>query len=193
MIGGYPMACSGCGKRKSPSFTTSSSYVATITDPTAMPTTLNGNVLVQYIGGKGRGKHYYEGRVTKIHYKVQYGMYLYADTKDTRLASEITNSSLLVRYEPPQVTPIPQVVKSQTVEASVVKVDNVVPAPVMAEKVDRTKVLKDLPDITNMTVANVMQSDDITVDNAKKLLKIEKEGLNRMKVVDYLTRLLGDA
>jgi len=95
------MPCASCGgKRK-----TTSSYTGSgafpqnmIQDPTHMPLTKDGLVLVQYVGGQGRGKHYYEGLVSKVAYRVSWGVYLYADPRDTRASTENT-PSMLVRYE----------------------------------------------------------------------------------------------
>jgi len=95
------MPCASCGGHRK----TTSSYTGggafpqnIIQDPTHMPLTQDGLVLCQYVGGQGRGKHYYEGMYSKIVYRVSWGVYVYADPRDTRAASENT-PSFLVRYE----------------------------------------------------------------------------------------------
>lgn len=97
------MACSSCSKSRSAR--QAGNPVAVVpsptVDPSSLPGELDGRVLVQYIGGQGKAKHYYQGPVTKFMYKVTYGDWVYADLSD------ITPSSLFKRYSAPPAAPQP--------------------------------------------------------------------------------------
>jgi hypothetical protein len=183
MIGGYDMACSGCGgKRRTGNLIATSSAV--VTNPDNMPATNGTQVLVQYIGGNGRGYHYYEGLSSHTRYKVTFGQYLYADPADARLRTETSNRSLLVRYEQPPVAPAPTIIERKVVKAAVMQ-DYAVPVQEEPAK----PVVKNLPDIATMSVKQIINSSDITPDNAAELARIERNGLSRSKVIEYLESL----
>lgn len=95
------MPCAGCGKRKTKSNFEGGGIVqgTFIQDPTNMPLEQGGMVLAQYVGGQGRGKHYYQGLSSKILYRVTYGVYVYVKSQDTRAANDAANPSMLIKYE----------------------------------------------------------------------------------------------
>lgn len=197
-IGEYEMACPGCNKgRRSAANAASNQFTGkavnmpmTMADVSELPLTQGLLVLAQYIGGKGRGKHYYEGHATKTRYKVTYGMYVYVSAEDTKLTDEFRNNSLLIRV----VETAPKVVKP----VEPVTQPMPLPEPTLLQHREKVKgeavvvpvhVVKDLPDIANMTVKQIYNSDEVTADNAAELLALEINGLNRGKVVDHLQKL----
>lgn len=97
-IRGYEMAC--CGKKAK---TVSAKSVQTTGGQFNMSTSdlpeleeSTGKVLVQYVGGQGKGTHTYRGPVTGQAYKVVYGAFLYVDATDAR--EEVSaGTSLFIR------------------------------------------------------------------------------------------------
>jgi hypothetical protein len=111
-IRSYTMACSGCGKRRSPSLSTNTTSSTSLgvgdpvvitlgAVPTDMPATMDGKVLSQYIGGQGKAKHYYNGVVSGFPYKVVYGQYVYAHPGDVKDAGNMADSKLPIKIVPP--------------------------------------------------------------------------------------------
>ena len=98
------MAC--CGKRRTPS------SVAPETVAAAKPSSTqanqkaqlpgaadDGSVHAKYIGGMGKGKHYYRGVVTKFAYRVRCGDILNADPRDCD-ENEVVGRSKLIALAP---------------------------------------------------------------------------------------------
>lgn len=105
------MACPGCGKRRTPSkslrpamqtvrmtsTSVGSSPPSVASELRGLPGSTGNLVLAMYVGGSGRGTHYYRGRATGHAYKVRNGDIISADPRDCREAHDDPNRSLLVR------------------------------------------------------------------------------------------------
>ena len=216
------MACpGGCGgKRRTVSGTnkasmatrSSTSTLFAPVDASAMPPVdREGRVLAHYVGGSGRGTHYYQGLATKFQYKVLFGQYLYAYEQDTKAESDTTSRSLLVKSgtpnkpavkvtintaQPPAVTqkvpPVRTPVRTVQDMASS-KAPSVSEMPIETNKVldvAREPETQNLPDVRNMTYRQVVTAT-ITPQEAKELLKAETgaDGLNRSGVKQHLKKL----
>ena len=175
------------------------------------PVDSGGRVLAHYVGGSGRGTHYYQGLVTKYQYKVLFGQYLYVDERDTKTPDDTTNRSLLVKAGTPSKpatkvtinTAQPPAVSQKTTPARtpVRTVQDMASskAPSVSElPIETNKVLdvahepetQNLPDVRNMTYRQVVTAT-ITPQEAKELLKAETgaDGLNRSGVKQHLKKL----
>lgn len=196
----YNMPCSSCGGgRKSKSnfggikgaIAASGRGPAVSVSPNAnsapvdLPSEFQGRVLARYVGGQGKGSHYYEGIVSKDFQKVKYGDLVYVDPRDTRLPEEMASQSMYVRVvqaapptpqPPPPVVPAPKATQAPTVP-------EVKRLPV--KKTEVAKKEADLPDISNMPYTEIIALD-LTKDIATRLLKVEEDNLGRRKVVNYL-------
>jgi hypothetical protein len=175
------------------------------------PVDSEGRVLAHYVGGSGRGTHYYQGLATKFQYKVLFGQYLYADEQDTKTDGDVNSRSLLVKSgtpnkpavkvtintaQPPAVTqkvpPVRTPVRTVQDMASS-KAPSVSEMPIETNKVldvAREPETQNLPDIRNMTYRQVVTAT-ITPQEAKELLKAETgaDGLNRSGVKQHLKKL----
>lgn len=182
------MACLTCGgKHRAPITQQVVSVVQNVPqDPTTMAATQGELVLAQYTGGKGRGKHYYQGIQTRQMYRVEYGDYLYAHSADTRGKDQTSHPSYLVRYNEPEA---PKPTPTPTPDPAIV-MDDVSKEKYSIAGIKRTPVVDDIPDITRMSAKEVVMTD-FTPEMAKRLLEIEKSNLNRAKVVAHLTSVAG--
>ena len=153
-----------------------------------LPGERDGRVLSRYVGGRGRGKHYYRGMQTKFPYKVTYGDLVYADPADVRADDNKMNPSLLVKVVVAKAEPEP------AVQVPVAKKEVELPKEKRAPRVmeNSREALVDIPDIVNMTVKQILGLE-LTADLAHKLLDIEKNGRNRAKVIAFLESRTGDA
>lgn len=182
------MACSSCGKRRSSTNTdlirgaiqSPEQLPAIPQDVNALPlTNSQGWVLVQYVGGKGRGKHYYQGTSTKEMHKVTYGQVIYVDPRDVDSSYFVA----VVRPGSKAVAPV-----KEAAFAPSVSTEEVIRVPI-APVVRKAVVAKDLPDITNMSTNQVFGLD-VTTASATQLLKIELAGKNRTNIVKWLRNKL---
>lgn len=193
------MACKGCGKkrakamaaRNNPSTVARATTVEeAIAMASSLPGELDGKVLAVYTGGKGMGKHYYQGPSTKYPYKVQHGDTIYVDIEDTQ---EHIGKSLFQRVKGAQVESAPtpsqaQAPKEKTEKeekSRVAKALDVVRTPV----IEKHEAHDDLPDIHNLTTKQIMALD-LDYDTARQLLIAEKRGKKRKKVSKYLEGLV---
>ena len=217
------MACpGGCGgKRRTVSSVNkgvaptraSTSVLFAPVDASAMPPVdSGGRVLAHYVGGSGRGTHYYQGLISKYQYKVLFGQYLYADERDTKASDDTSSHSLLVKAGAPSkpatkvvintAQPPAVVQKAPPTRTPVRTVQDMASskAPSVSEMpIETNKVLdvahepetQNLPDIRNMTYRQVV-SATITPQEAKELLKAETgaDGLNRSGVKQHLKKLV---
>lgn len=211
MIRSYTMGCKTCGGKgrrsatnapgvvnTTPAARSSAQPVSIGTNVLNLPLDFQGKVLAQYIGGKGQGKHYYRGIVSKFPYRVMYLDYLYVDPRDT--TDDRTSQSRLLRiHELKTEQAQPAVVTKIEVVEQLVKnpVATVVEQPVkkVAEPKKVEPVVVDLPDITTMSVKKVfaLQEDpNFNASVARQLLVAEKRGLNRAKVVAWLEARTND-
>jgi hypothetical protein len=151
-------------------------------------------VLARYVGGEGKGKHYYQGISTKESYKVKYGDTVYARLADTRSEAETSNRSMLIRIEKAAPVNIPQV---ETVVKKVERQPRVVepakmPTVDLVTKAELDAILteantqEEIPEINLMSYAQITALE-LTPELATTLLKLEQEGLGRKKVVGYLS------
>jgi len=186
-IGGYEMACPSCrGKRRTANLQATTPIPVEV-DVNSLPLTSGDSVLAQYVGGVGRGKHYCNGPVTGKAYKVKFGMYLYVHPSDVRKPGEISPTPFVkvtrndIVAAPPAPTPEPTPAQApQPVESFQVPVNEDMDFEEIAETEP-----EDLPEIRDMTVAQI-KSLDMNPELAGKLLSMEKNGLNRGKVIAYL-------
>ena len=147
------------------------------TNVSTMPGEKGGLILVKYVTGKGKGKHYYKGNVTKFPYKVVFGQVLYADKKDVNEASYFE----LVHGTPAAAKKVEVIKKSPRVVAT-----KRVPVEEVVETID-------IPDIGTMRYKDVLAwLDTVEIDSslAARILYIEKEGRNRKKIKAFLERRL---
>jgi GT2 family glycosyltransferase len=190
----YEMACPGCsGKRRTNSLNSrntggqvmqSTQSLNAPQKPSEMPKMDDkGYVLVQYVGGRGRGTHWYNGLVTGNAYRVIEGLYLHVDKNDAREANDTHSHSFFVRViqpEPVVKTAVP-VVRTPIVEKVVVPTVRAA----VSTSIARTPVWE-APVIAKMRLVDI-QNLELTPAQAAKLLEEEQNGRNRIKVVDWLT------
>jgi hypothetical protein len=213
MVRRLDMPCTGCGgKRRSgsgaaPRGTKGSSVQITgergdniMVDNASLPLQFEGKVLARYVGGKGKGKHYYQGIVSKMYYRsVQYGDLVYADSRDVSKLNDAGTSKFVpiersVAQKPNIVAqkPIPAAVPAP---ASVVIIEDTPRVPkVDIEKepvVDGDDVEDEVDvnfeDISKMSLKDI-KTLEISCEDAKELIVIEE----RPAVVKYLKSLCSD-
>ena len=146
-----------------------------------LPGEMDGKVLAIYVGGKGLGKHYYQGPGTKFPYKVQHGDTIYVAVEDTQ--DEIGNSLFSrVKGQSQEIVSVPSQAQEpkEATKSRVAKALDIARTP-MIEK----QVVEELPDIYDLTTKQVMALDLDHV-TAGKLLVAEKRGKNRKKISKYL-------
>ena len=143
-----------------------------------IPGKVNGFVLARYVGGKGRGKHYYRGVNTGYGYKVTYGQLINVDPDDITELSLFELASGIKRVETDKV-------KVKKVERKARLVD-VRREPVL-------NVLETMPDIESMKYQAVLawlQEVDLDDYGIRKIIEIEEAGKNRKRVLRYLKNRL---
>lgn len=198
MMGG----CPGCGGRNTPVTNPNVGAVATRSNPAQRPLSQRvaelpganaGTVHAVYKGGHGRGKHYYQGPVTKHLYKVKYDdIVINVDERDASNPSDPGHLqiSLLVRVNappPPAPVPItPLAPKKAPISRKPVKI-RVEKMPVVEETVEVSVDFSDMPDISNISYRELVTLDLTPVD-AKEFLKQERDGRARKKHIAYLRR-----
>ena len=193
------MACPGCAKKRA-SVTASNNVssqqsgllaasrsVRMAQDVNSLPGEVNGRVLAQYVGGKGKGKHYYQGRTTKFRYQVVFGQYIHADPRDVKEPGDNVGQSLLVRVPrkddaKPQPQPKPV--------ASVVAVEEKLPKRTPRLDVPKTPVLDDkTPDARRMSIPDIVKFNP-TYEQAVEMLEQERKGQKRKGAIEYLKRIV---
>lgn len=133
-----------------------------------------GYVLAQYIGGKGRGKHWYRGLGTNNGYRVTFGAYVYVDKTDVKEAGA-TGNSFFIRVARTSAKAAP-VAPAVTREAVIT--------------VDRTPVEDAAQDIDISKLGiNKLKALELTAKQAEELLIVEQNGRNRSNVVEWLELL----
>jgi glycosyltransferase involved in cell wall biosynthesis len=149
--------------------------------PSDMPGSQGDRVLATYVGGQGRGKHYYRGLHTKYGYKVLYGEHYYVDPRDLKEPGDTLSRSLFVK-----------VVQEKPAEVKEVKKPKVSPRkPRKTPKkapIESTNLVEPLPDIRNMKWYSEIRHTEFEPEAAAKLYKIEKNGKARVKVLAYLKK-----
>lgn len=183
----YDMPCPSCGGvRRTKSNMVSNNQPTKLASPTGapsptvnimdvnLPTELEGKVLAKYVGGKGRGTHYYNGPVSKIPYRVNYGQYLYVDVRDTKDDENDPRPWFLVRVR--ATSPAPQ---AQEAVQPVVR--KAVQAPQRQPAIG-----EELAADMNVATLKDLEDEELTPDQAQRLLDIEKAGKNRPKVIKFL-------
>lgn len=157
-----------------------------------LPGADGGKAHAVYIGGKGRGRHYYRGPATRFAYKVKHGdVVANVDIRDTSDPDDPNHAqiSLLVRVNtpptpptPPVKEPVPLTGSREAVRRSKVAVERV------AVSVENDVIEGHaLPDISSITYRQLVTMD-FAPDIAAKLLLLEEGGRNRVKHVAYLKR-----
>lgn len=200
----YSMPCPGCGKRRTASLnkigTVSANRNTTnrnsaireprivanlpnlnvVQDPNLMSVMNDkGELLAQYIGGKGRGKHWYRGISTGTGYRVKYGLYLYVDKTDVKDPGDTTGHSSFVRV----VRPAPKVEQAPIAVVEPPKMPT--PVRTAVKPVAKTPVWQ-APDIAKMKMVDIMNLE-LTPAQAAVLLEQEETGRTRAKVIAWLT------
>ena len=200
------MACPSCGGRRRSSNLTNNLTAAQRPAPkplqsriSEMPGTKDNLVLAHYIGGQGRGMHYYRGPVTKFPYRVKFDDLLHVDPRDVSEPDAVSRSSLLVRVHkdgelPKKIVGEEQstiIIEETTVERTPVKAVSRV--PVTSEDVKATVDGKveddDLPDINKLSV-RALKKIDLELAQVEKLLEIERAHQNRPNMIMYLESIL---
>lgn len=182
------MACKGCGSKSASKVTAASraipktqSVEEAIAMAATMPGELDGLVLAVYVGGKGMGKHYYQGPKSKYPYKVIHGQNIYVDPNDT---NEFNTHSLFQRVKGQEVAKAtPPLPKPMTPAGSkVTRTARVSPDknPVEDEK---------LPNVSNLSFKQVTELK-LDADSALILLKAETRGKKRKQIMDYLEKIV---
>lgn len=202
----YDMPCPGCGKKRSisnasktnksvavPSNVTGSRSEATMfVSDASVPLEFEGKVLATYVGGKGKGAHYYKGLVSREVRRVKFGDTVYVDPRDARDAEDVASTKLYVRMKlDPAIAQAKKVAPAQAEKASPAVVKR---APRAHEDVAKTPVTEpkvvEVPDIYNMTLKEI-GAMDIDAATATELLAAEKNGRNRTKVIAILQGKMG--
>jgi len=190
------MACSGCGRKNKAALVTGAnkanaqiaSRPMTVEEAIAMssnmPGEVDGRVLAVYVGGKGMGKHYYQGPGTKYPYKVVHGQHVYVNPLDTE---PHVKNSLFHKVKGKDVAPAPapvvQAPKEEKIKPDVVRESRV--SPPKREPV----ALDDMPDVYNLSVKEIANLE-LDYDTAVAMLRDEKQGKNRKKAVSYLSKII---
>ena len=191
------MGCPGCGGRRTVSQAqpamlmrtppaTGGSRAPLAQRVAELPGAQGGKVHARYIGGQGKGKHYYQGPVTKYLYKVLHDdLVINVDPRDTSNPNDPNHAqvSLLVRITPPPPPPPP---KPSSVSLAREPVRNdVVRVPTVS-----VQDVKDLPNIA-LIPYRLLVTMDIAPNVAVQLLKLELNGKARKKHISYLKRRVG--
>jgi glycosyltransferase involved in cell wall biosynthesis len=211
------MPCPSCGGKKRSVGVSGSAVKATVNssvqitgnrgdnimvDNANLPLQFEGKVLARYIGGKGKGKHYYQGVNSKTYYRnVQHGELVYADPRDVAGQNEPSPSKLIliVRASAPApkpvtasvpAAPVAEVVRTPKLEVEKTPVFSE-PAPLLEKAIIEEEIAEaeiEFDDISKMSLKD-LKGVDITCEDAEELLVIEEQGSNRPAVVKYLKSL----
>jgi len=212
MVRRYDFMCAGCGKKRSNNMTVKSgtnrmSAVQIsgqrgeniMVDNANLPLQFEGKVLARYVGGKGKGKHYYQGPGSKTYYRnVQYNDLVYADPRD--VGSEGTSKFVAVQRM--QQKPISQAVPMKTpVAVPFVETPRTESVPAIKEPEIRTPkvdVVKEpisegdegfaFRDIGKFSLKEIKEFD-ISCEDAKELVGYEIKSSKRPAVLKYLKSL----
>lgn len=195
-IRSYDMACPGCSKKRvSPSnlsvtgklgVTRMSNITGRRSDSTVnihdikLPVEFEGKVLVQYVGGRGRGKHNYRGIVSTTSYRVLYNDVLYADPRDVREAEDSSSQSMLVRIYPKPSKKVEQEPVGENVVALEKSPRNIPDREPVGDFEEELEI-----DPSNMTISQIKEIG-LDAEEAKVILEWEKEGKARKNVIKYL-------
>jgi len=193
MVRSYNMPCSSCGggRRSQAMKAQAYSVPQAGTKPLQsrlqdMPGSQGDAVLAHYIGGAGMGAHYYKGPVTKYPYRVVYDDLLYVDPRDCQEESAMPRTSMFIRIHKDGDLPVDI---AGTEQSKIIIEENIVRTPISnSSKIpvrSDVKTVENLPDIANLSV-RAIRNLDMTQETAVKLLRIEKDGLNREKVIAIL-------
>ena len=187
--------CCGKGRRKSAIGATLANIKkgASNVNVAELPGTQEGRVLVQYVGGKGGGKHYYRGLVTKFPYNVKYGQYYYVDPADAKEEYDKINHSLFVIIPQEQEQPKPE--KKEVVKVEESKAEELErkprkspeKAPIMYKPEEESE---ELPDIANLRWRQEIRHMEFSPEQAKQLHSIESKGKKRVKVLAHLKKYM---
>jgi len=159
-----------------------------------VPGAKEGLVLVKYVGGEGKGKHYYKGVATGFGYKVMFGQFVNVDPADVR--SSLFQEVVKERPKPVKSMPKPVALKPVVKPESVKEVERV---SVFEDEVEIDENLEgdeeylDLTEILDKKYQVVLATlDDLapTQEEAVIILDAEIQGKNRKKVKTYLERRL---
>ena len=180
------MACKGCGSKSTKIMGAGASHVTikamsveeAIAMASTMPGELDGRVLVVYVGGKGMGKHYYQGPKTKYPYKVIHGQHVYVDPQDT---NEFNTHSLFHKVTGQEVVKVAPEKKPKEIKP-VSRTARVSPDKMPVE-------VYELPDIYNLSYKQVRELS-LDYDTALALLQSETRGKKRKQVMSYLEGLV---
>lgn len=162
-----------------------------------IPGEKEGLVLVKYVGGKGKGKHYYRGPATGFNYKVQFGQFINVDPADANAGSlfEIIRK---VQPKPVKVAAKPVAPRKVAPKKVPVVKETVVKEPVVEEVDVKEEELEEeefidmtelLDDNYRVVIANLEEFKP-TQEEAMEILEAEKQGKNRKKVVEWLSNRL---
>jgi hypothetical protein len=169
---------------------------------TSLPGTTEERVRARYLGGHGKGAHYYRGRVSGFAYKVVYGSELMADARDVVWSEGEVGvaNGLLLGLERPKGQ---QAQQGQPEKPTFFK-QEAEPKPQAREEVERTPLVLEedepveeeedegLPDVFSMYVEEIEELD-VTPEVAAKLLELELNGKNRKGAIAALkAKMEGD-
>lgn len=189
----YKMACPGCSGRRTHSLNTNTTVqpnqnmmsMNVQQNPDVMPMMDDkGYVLAQYIGGNGRGTHWYNGIGTGNAYRVKYGVYLYVDKTDSKEPTDTHTHTFFVRV----VREAPVMAKQAAVKAPVAEVLTAVTTTKrtsVTTSIARTPVWE-APNLAKMRMVDI-QNLELTPAQAAILLEQEETGRTRAKVIEWLT------
>jgi len=199
-IRSYEMACRTCGGKRRTGFgndptrpaaqTSTLNATATTRGPIvqvsvgeswrSLPSEFEGRILARYVGGKGKGRHYYQGKISNIPYRVTHGDVLYADARDVRDAENTADTRQLVRIKQEELASKPEPAKVVEPELPQLVEEKVEPTPEPT-----APVVKELPELSNMTVDDVLALD-LSEHDVPAMIRSEARGKNRKVVISYL-------
>ena len=144
-----------------------------------IPGEIDGLVKVRYVGGEGKGSHYYRGVVTGHAYKVNYGAEIFVDPQDA--APYNSMFEILGRPAAPK----------QAAEIVPEKVSPDARKP--KEAVRKFPVMEgtNLPDIMTINyndVISILNDMELSPEQLQKLYDIEDQGRGRKRVLGWLKR-----
>lgn len=162
--------------------------------PTALPGSESDRIRARYVGGKGKGPHYYKGTGTGFRYKVVHGGEYSVDPTD----AAFNDAQVGLGPNRSQFVALEEVPQDSTFQAS-----EEAPAQDSVERqarveVERTPVEEaisipeevEMPDLSNMTVNDVEELYNLTPVAAKMLMEQEARGKNRVGVHKHLKKFL---
>jgi hypothetical protein len=189
----YKMACAGCGKRRTASNSVTNLEVVQSMNIQQNPDEMalqdaQGFLLAQYIGGQGRGKHWYNGVSSGNAYRVTYGIYLYVDKDDAKEPGSLMNTFFIRVMRPLETkTTMTVVVPQEVQEVRIVSEGENLP---IVPEMRRAAVLDvQNRDISKLTLKDV-QTMQLTPKLASKLLAQEQNGRNRIRIIEYLQTVI---